>query len=62
MRIMAFYYRYRILALDIILLLAMLSIVWGTDNWLSSLLCGTGAGLMLYRIGERFSQGRIRKA
>ena len=62
MRILALYQRYKILLLDLLLTMAMFTGLWNAQNWPTTFLCGVGTGIMLYRIGERFSQERIRKA
>jgi len=61
MRILALYHRHKILLLDLLLLLAMFTGLWNSRHWLADFLCGLGTGIMLYRIGERFSRERAEK-
>ncbi len=62
MRILELYHRHKMLLLDLVLLLIMCSGLWNRQHAMMGFLCGLGTGIMLYRIGERFSRERIRKA
>jgi hypothetical protein len=57
-----FYHRHKLMILEAIILVLMLTVLWKVENGLISFICGTGAGLLFYRIGERIARTRIRKA
>jgi hypothetical protein len=62
MRLRQLYHRHKVMLLDLLLLLVMFSGLWKAQHTLTGFLCGLGTGIMLYRIGERFSQEKTRKA
>lgn len=62
MRVKEMYQRHRLLVVEAILLMVLLTALWRIDNWLVSVTCGVSAGLLFYRLAERISQHGIRKA
>lgn len=62
MRLKEMYQRHKLLVVEAILLMALLTALWRIDNWLVSVICGVSAGLLFYRLAERISQHGIRKA
>ncbi len=61
-RLKEMYQRHKLLVVEAILLMALLTALWRIDNWLVSVICGVSAGLLFYRLAERISQHGIRKA
>lgn len=57
-----FYHRHKLTILEAVILVLMLTVLWKVENGLTSFICGTGAGLLFYRIGDRMARTRIRKA
>ncbi len=62
MRLKEMYQRHKLLVVEAILLMVLLTALWRIDNWLVSVICGVSAGLLFYRLAERISQHGIRKA
>ena len=61
-RLKEIYLRHKLLIIATLLLVGLLSALWRTENSFVSFICGLGAGLLFYRVGERISQHGIRKA
>ncbi|MFY0252395.1 hypothetical protein ACDQ55_00425 [Chitinophaga sp. 30R24] len=61
-RLREMYQRHKLQIVEAILLMGLLTALWRIDNWFVSFICGVSAGLLFYRLGERISRHRIRKA
>lgn len=62
MRLIALFFRHKKVMGEALLLMGLLTAIWRIDNWIVSVICGLSAGVLFYRLAERMSQDRIRKA
>ncbi|WP_143059108.1 hypothetical protein [Chitinophaga arvensicola] len=61
-RLREMYQRHKLQIVEGMLLMGLLTAIWGVDNWFVSFICGVSAGILFYRLAERISQHGIRKA